>query len=64
MAIALEDIIEELKVLPPDKLAAAASFIEDLKESEEELSVEWKQEIDKRLEDIRLGRVETIQEIL
>lgn len=52
----LETIVDDLKCLPPEKLAEAAILIHELKEVSD-LSDEWKKEIEYRSSEIRKGKV-------
>ena len=65
MAIALEDLFEELRSLPPEKQEVAASVIRALRaeaETEEEIHPAWKEELRRRSREIEEGLVETVSE--
>jgi putative addiction module component (TIGR02574 family) len=54
------EIIEQIKALPKNELAQVVDFIHYLEEPENELTAEWKVEVDSRLADIKSGRVKTV----
>jgi galactose-1-phosphate uridylyltransferase len=63
MAIALENLFDELRSLPPEKQEVAASVIRALRaeaETEVEIHPAWKEELDRRSREVLEGKVELI----
>jgi putative addiction module component (TIGR02574 family) len=59
--ITLEQIIEEARNWPPEKIGELVGRLtEDLHSTEPEISAAWKTEVDRRIEEIQSGKVEAI----
>ena len=57
----LNDLLKKAMSLPPeDRAALANSLLESLDETEEDAEDAWDDEIKRRVDDIRSGRVKTI----
>jgi len=54
------ELIDQIKALPEAELTQVVNFVNGLEVSESGLSHEWEKEVDRRLEDIKSGRVETV----
>ena len=61
MPITLEQIIEETRHWPPDKVGELVGRLtEDLNASDPETEAAWKGEIDRRIADVEQGKVQGI----
>jgi putative addiction module component (TIGR02574 family) len=61
MALTMEQIIEEARGWPPEKVGElVGSLTDDLHASDLETEAAWKQEIDRRIEEIQSGKVKGI----
>jgi len=61
MSLTLEQIVEETRRWPPEKLGELVGRLsEDLHASAPEVEVAWRKEIDRRVEEIRSGKVQGI----
>lgn len=61
MAITLEQIIEEARHWPPEKVGELVGRLtEDLHVSDPETDAAWQAEIARRIEDIKLGKVKGV----
>ncbi|KAF0095147.1 MAG: hypothetical protein E1N59_1193 [Puniceicoccaceae bacterium 5H] len=59
----MDQLIEELRNLPPKKQAVAASVIHALAvEAEAEIHPDWKTELDRRARDFQEGKVTLLSE--
>ncbi len=59
--ITLEQIVEETRHWPPEKVGELVGRLtEDLHASDPENEAAWKQEIDRRIEEIQTGKVQGI----
>jgi putative addiction module component (TIGR02574 family) len=61
MPITLDQIVEETRHWPPEKVGELVGRLtEDLHATEPEIEVAWKAEIDRRIEEIQSGKVQAI----
>lgn len=61
MPLTLEEIIEEARHWPPEKVGELVGRLtEDLHSSEPETGAAWKAEVDRRIEEIQSGKVQGI----
>ena len=61
MAITLEQIVEETRHWPPEKVGELLGLLsEDLHSSDPKIQAAWKKEIDRRIAEIEEGKVEGI----
>ena len=62
MSPELDELLKRAMALPPeDRAAMASSLIESLDEAvDEDVEAAWNEEIKRRVDDIRSGRVKTI----
>jgi putative addiction module component (TIGR02574 family) len=61
MPLTLEQIIEETRRWPPEKLGELVGRLsEDLHASTPEVEVAWRREIDRRVKEIRSGKVQGV----
>jgi len=62
MSPELDELLKRAMALPPeDRAAMASSLIESLNEAvDEDVEAAWNEEIKRRVDDIRSGRVKTI----
>jgi putative addiction module component (TIGR02574 family) len=57
----LDDLLKKAMSLPPeDRAALANSLLESLDETDEDAEAAWDDEIKRRVDDVRSGRVKTI----
>jgi len=61
MALTMEQIIEEARGWPPEKVGELVGRLtEDLHASDSQTEAAWKQEIDRRIEEIQSGKVKGV----
>lgn len=61
MPLTLEQIVEEARHWPPEKVGELVSRLtEDVHASDPEIEAAWKTEIDRRIEEIQSGKVQGI----
>ena len=61
MALTMDQIIQEARGWPPEKVGELVGRLtEDLHASDPETDAAWKEEIDRRVEEIRSGKVKGI----
>jgi putative addiction module component (TIGR02574 family) len=61
VAITLEQIVEETRHWPPEKVGElVVRLTEDLHTSDTQTTTAWKTEIDRRIEEIQAGKVQGI----
>ena len=61
MALTMEQIIEEARSWPPEKVGELVGRLtEDLHATDLETEAAWKQEIDRRIEEIQSGKVKGV----
>jgi putative addiction module component (TIGR02574 family) len=61
MPITLEQIIDETRHWPPEKVAELVGLLtEDLHASDSDTKTAWKTEINRRIEEIQTGKVQGI----